>query len=166
MDSAIKGDDSYEEMKDQVLDALRNHFRPEFLNRIDETVVFHALRQSELKQIVDLLIRQLNKRLVDRKMRLEPNEDAKEWLSREGYDPLYGARPLKRLIQREIENPLSLKILEGEFADGDTILIDVVDDDLNFVNITKPAPIEENSSMDSKDKDKDSDAAPAVVTSP
>jgi ATP-dependent Clp protease ATP-binding subunit ClpB len=122
----------YEMMKDKVLEALRQHFRPEFLNRVDETVVFHALRQSELKQIVDLMVRLLNKRLEDRKIALEPTEAAKDWLSTEGYDPLYGARPLKRLIQREIENPLSLQVLEGKFGDGDTIIIDVGDGDLVF----------------------------------
>jgi ATP-dependent Clp protease ATP-binding subunit ClpB len=131
--SAAHGDEAqYDIMKDKVLDALRQHFRPEFLNRVDETVVFHALRQSELKEIVDLMVKLLNKRLVDRKIRLEPTETAKQWLSTEGYDPLYGARPLKRLIQREIENPLSLQVLEGKFKDGDTITIDVSDDELVF----------------------------------
>jgi ATP-dependent Clp protease ATP-binding subunit ClpB len=126
------GEAGYEVMKQQVLDALRQHFRPEFLNRIDETVVFHALTQEELKSIVDLQINLLNKRLRERKLVLEPTETAEEWLARIGYDPMYGARPLKRLIQREIENPLSLKILEGEFADGDHIVIDAAGDKLVF----------------------------------
>ena len=122
----------YDMMKDKVLDALRQHFRPEFLNRVDETVVFHALRLSELRQIVVLMVRLLNKRLEERKIVLEPTDAAKDWLSTEGYDPLYGARPLKRLIQREIENPLSLQVLEGKFADGDTIIINVGEDELLF----------------------------------
>ena len=134
-----KGEANYEIMKDKVLDALRQHFRPEFLNRIDETVVFHALTLGELKQIVELQIRILNKRLVDRKLELRPNEVAMEWLADNSYDPMYGARPLKRLIQKEIENPLSLKLLEGEFFDGDTILVDCVDDHLIFEKAPKAA---------------------------
>jgi ATP-dependent Clp protease ATP-binding subunit ClpB len=133
VESATKGDEAtYEVMKSKVLEALREHFRPEFLNRVDETVVFHALSQAELKQIVDLQIKQLNKRLADRKLELKPTEASKNWLARTGYDPLYGARPLKRLIQRDIENPLSLQLLEGQFADGDTIIVDVADDELIF----------------------------------
>jgi ATP-dependent Clp protease ATP-binding subunit ClpB len=164
--AAAHGDESYEVMKEKVLDALRQHFRPEFLNRIDETVVFHALRQSELKQIVDLMVKQLNRRLEDRKIRLEPNEEAKEWLSREGYDPLYGARPLKRLIQREIENPLSLQMLEGKFADGDTILIGVEDDDLTFAKGERVVRDEEKNGSDGGDGAQASDTtAPAAVTS-
>ncbi len=163
MQAAAHGDEQdYEVMKDKVLEALREHFRPEFLNRVDETVVFHALRQSELKQIVDLLMRQLNKRLADRKIFLEPTESAKEWLSTEGYDPMYGARPLKRLIQREIENPLSLKILEGQFGDGDKILIDAGDDELEFRK--EPKPVEE-APASIRDDDSVDSAAPSMVTS-
>jgi ATP-dependent Clp protease ATP-binding subunit ClpB len=129
LQSAAQGDEAtYDVMKEKVLDALRQHFRPEFLNRVDETVVFHALSQGELKNIVDLQIKQLNKRLEERKFRLELAGAASDWLARTGYDPLYGARPLKRLIQREIENPLSLEILEGNFVDGDTIAVDVAAD--------------------------------------
>lgn len=138
MESAKHGDGStYEVMRDKVLEALRQHFRPEFLNRIDETVVFHALTASELSLIVQLQINLLNKRLSERKIQLDTTEAAKEWLGREGYDPMYGARPLKRLIQRDIENPLSLKVLDGTFKDGDHIVIDVTDDELVF----KPAPV-------------------------
>lgn len=155
--SAAHGDEAqYDMMKDKVLEALRQHFRPEFLNRVDETVVFHALRQSDLKQIVDLLVKLLNKRLEDRKIRLEPTEAAKVWLSTEGYDPLYGARPLKRLIQREIENPLSLQMLEGKFKDGDTIVIDVADGELVFSKEPEPEkPVETESEAE----------APAAVSS-
>jgi ATP-dependent Clp protease ATP-binding subunit ClpB len=130
--AAQGGETAYAVMKDKVLESLREHFRPEFLNRVDETVVFHALSQGELKNIVDLQIKLLNKRLQDRKLHLDPTENAKDWLARTGYDPMYGARPLKRLIQREIENPLSLQILEGNFVDGDTIIIDEGDDGLVF----------------------------------
>lgn len=129
MKSAIDGDEGYEKMKEQVLNALRQHFRPEFLNRIDETVVFHALTKSQLKSIVDIQLMFLNRRLADRKLQLTLTEDAKDWLADNGYEPLYGARPLKRLIQKEIENPLSLLILKGEFIDGDIISVDAKPDD-------------------------------------
>lgn len=130
--AAIEGDSCYPEMKEKVMGALREHFKPEFLNRIDETVVFHALTQQELKQIVDIQLKILNKRLVDRKIILEPTDAACEWLSRTGYDPVYGARPLKRLIQKDIENPLALRMLKGDFMDGDRIQIDSDGDGLTF----------------------------------
>ncbi|MBX3076623.1 ATP-dependent chaperone ClpB [Candidatus Obscuribacterales bacterium] len=132
MNSAIDGDEGYERMKEQVLGALRQHFRPEFLNRIDETVVFHALTKDQLSQIVDIQMHFLNKRLEDRKLQLVLTQSAKELLADEGYEPLYGARPLKRLIQRDIENPLSLHILKGDFVDGDVISVDASGDDLVF----------------------------------
>ncbi len=130
--AAVQGDDCYPEMKEQVMGALREHFKPEFLNRIDETVVFHALTQGELKQIVDIQLKILNKRLADRKIILEPTDAACDWLSRTGYDPIYGARPLKRLIQKDIENPLALRMLKGDFMDGDRIQIDSDGDGLTF----------------------------------
>lgn len=143
MEASTKGEVAYDAMKERVLEALREHFRPEFLNRIDETVVFHALTAAELKYIVDLQIQFLNRRLEERKIRLEPTEAAREWLAKVGYDPMYGARPLKRLIQKEIENPLALKMLEGSFADGDTILIDAQPDadDLIFTKSDSAAPM-------------------------
>ncbi|MBU6450435.1 MAG: ATP-dependent chaperone ClpB [Cyanobacteria bacterium REEB67] len=131
--AADNADENYELMKDKVMEALRNHFRPEFLNRIDETVVFHALTPAELKQISAIQMNVLNKRLEDRKIVLAPTEAAAKWLADYGYDPVYGARPLKRLIQKEIENPLALQLLKGEFLDGDTIVIDVdKDNELKF----------------------------------
>jgi ATP-dependent Clp protease ATP-binding subunit ClpB len=130
--SAVEGDKSYPEMKERVLSALREHFRPEFLNRIDETVVFHALTAEELKHIVDIQLHILNRRLEERKIFLVPTEAGRDWLARTGYDPVYGARPLKRLIQRDIENPLALKLLQGEFIDGDRIVVDANDDGLTF----------------------------------
>jgi ATP-dependent Clp protease ATP-binding subunit ClpB len=150
--AATKNEANYEVMKDKVMDALRQHFRPEFLNRIDETVVFHALTQPELKEIVGLQIRLLNKRLRERKLTLEPTEAAEEWMATTGYDPMYGARPLKRLIQREIENPLSLRILEGDFGDGDTIIIDEEDDALVFHKGERKVEDEEASEPDPEPK--------------
>jgi ATP-dependent Clp protease ATP-binding subunit ClpB len=130
--AAVEGDNVYPEMKERVLAALRDHFKPEFLNRIDETVVFHALTPEELKHIVDIQLGLLNKRLEERKIVLMPTEASRDWLARTGYDPVYGARPLKRLIQKDIENPLALKLLEGEFVDGDHIVIDAGADGLIF----------------------------------
>jgi len=128
----VGSEGAYNEMRDLVMQSLREHFRPEFLNRIDETVVFHALTAEELKKIVDIQMRILNRRLEDRKIVIDLTPTASEWLARTGYDPVYGARPLKRLIQKDIENPLALKLLQGEFADGDRILVDSKDDELNF----------------------------------
>ncbi len=113
-----------EKMKEGVMEALRQRFRPEFLNRVDEIIVFESLNQEEIKHIVELQIAHLEKRLATRKMSISLTDRAKEYLARIGYDPAYGARPLKRLIQREIENTLALKILEGEFTEGDKIEAD------------------------------------------
>jgi ATP-dependent Clp protease ATP-binding subunit ClpB len=107
-----------------VNDALREHFRPEFLNRIDEIIFFHALSREHLKQIVDIQLAGLVKRLEERKIHVQLTELAKEALVREGYDPTYGARPLKRTIQRQILDPLALRVLEGDFAEGDTVVVD------------------------------------------
>lgn len=135
--AAMSGEDAYPQMRERVLEALREHFRPEFLNRIDETVVFHALTAEQLKKIVDIQLNYLNRRLEDRKMYLSTTEAAKEWLARIGYDPMYGARPLKRLIQKEIENPLSLHILKGDFLDGDRIIVDVEDPEEDTLTFKK-----------------------------
>jgi ATP-dependent Clp protease ATP-binding subunit ClpB len=116
----------------QVMDALREHFRPEFLNRIDEIIFFHALGREHLKQIVDIQIHGLVKRLEERKIHVELGDAAKEYLVREGYDPTYGARPLKRTIQRRVLDPLALRVLEGDFLEGDTIFIDADADGLTF----------------------------------
>ncbi|HEV3027855.1 MAG TPA: AAA family ATPase, partial [Planctomycetota bacterium] len=107
--------------KDDILQMLKTKFRPEFLNRIDETVVFHSLDAKHLRRIVSLQIDILRKRLADRRITLEVSDDALDALAREGFDPVFGARPLKRLIQRKLQNPLAMQILEGKFADGDTV---------------------------------------------
>jgi ATP-dependent Clp protease ATP-binding subunit ClpB len=108
----------------QVMDALRDHFRPEFLNRIDEIIFFHALGREHLKRIVDIQIAGLLKRLAERKIHVELTDKAKEQIVRDGYDPVYGARPLKRTIQRQVLDPLALRVLEGDFLEGDTISVD------------------------------------------
>jgi len=117
--------EGYERMKDAVLEELRRHFRPEFLNRVDETIVFHSLSEEHLKQIVDIQLNGLRKRLADRHVELELTDRARGYLVRSGYDPAYGARPLKRAIQREIETPMARRILAGEVRDGQQVLVDV-----------------------------------------
>jgi len=114
----------YERMKQTVLDEMRNHFRPEFLNRIDEIIVFHALSEVHLKQIVDIQVEHLRRRLQDRQIQIELTDAAKTHLVRVGYDPSYGARPLKRAIQREIETRLGRLILKGEVRDGEKVIVD------------------------------------------
>jgi ATP-dependent Clp protease ATP-binding subunit ClpB len=108
----------------QVMDALREHFRPEFLNRIDEIIFFHALGREHLKRIVDIQIAGLLKRLEERKIHVELTDKAKEQIVRDGYDPAYGARPLKRTIQRRVLDPLALRVLEGDFLEGNTVSVD------------------------------------------
>jgi ATP-dependent Clp protease ATP-binding subunit ClpB len=114
-----------DEMVRRVMEALRAHFKPEFLNRIDEIVIFHALNREQIKAIVDIQIRLLQKRLAERNLEIRLTEKARERIAQEGFDPVYGARPLKRVIQHRIQDPLALKILEGEFKEGDRILVDV-----------------------------------------
>jgi ATP-dependent Clp protease ATP-binding subunit ClpB len=117
--------DGYERMKDTVLEELRRHFRPEFLNRVDETIVFHALSEEHLKQIVEIQINGLRKRLAERRIEIELSDKARTHLVRSGYDPNYGARPLKRAIQREIETPMARRILGGEIRDGQLVRVDL-----------------------------------------
>jgi len=117
-----------EEMRKSVLTALRAQFRPEFLNRIDDIVIFHPLGLSELKSIIEIQLKNLKARLAEKKLDLELTENAKKYLAQEGYDPVYGARPLKRIIQRDILNPLSLQLLQGNFKEGDFIEADVSPD--------------------------------------
>lgn len=129
----VAGDDSrYEEMRSRVMDAMRSNFRPEFLNRIDEMIIFHGLNKQELRRIVQLQVQRLGKRLSDRKMSLKLSDSALDFLADVGYDPVYGARPLKRAIQRELETQIAKSILRGEFNDGDTIFVDVENERLAF----------------------------------
>ncbi|UIE36279.1 ATP-dependent chaperone ClpB [Leptodesmis sichuanensis] len=122
----LAGDDSrYEEMRSRVTEAMRAQFRPEFLNRVDEFIIFHSLTKGELRNIVKLQTQRLEQRLSDRKMVLKLSDAAINWLAEVGYDPVYGARPLKRAIQRELETQIAKSILRGEFHDGDTIFVDV-----------------------------------------
>jgi len=135
----LAGDDSrYEEMRSRVMEAMRNSFRPEFLNRIDEIIIFHALRREELRQIVKLQVQRLEQRLAERKISLKLSDAALDFLAEVGYDPVFGARPLKRAIQRELETQIAKAILRSEFNDGDTIFVDVENERLAF----KRLPVE------------------------
>jgi ATP-dependent Clp protease ATP-binding subunit ClpB len=129
----IAGDNThYDEMRRRVMEAMRNSFRPEFLNRIDEIIIFHGLDKKELRQIVLLQVERLRQRLSDRKISLKLSDAALDFLAEVGYDPVYGARPLKRAIQRELETQIAKSILRGEFNDGNTIFVDVQNERLSF----------------------------------
>lgn len=129
----LAGDDSrYSEMQNRVMDAMRSHFRPEFLNRIDELIIFRSLRKDQLRRITQLQVQRLAKRLSDRKMSLKLSESALDFLAEVGYDPVYGARPLKRAIQRELETQIAKAILRGDFGEGDTIFAEVENERLIF----------------------------------
>jgi ATP-dependent Clp protease ATP-binding subunit ClpC len=121
-----------EKMRTDMQSALKENLLPELRNRIDDVIIFHPLTKENLKSIVDLLIREVERGLAERKIKLEVNEEAKAWLAQKGYEPLYGARPLRRAIQRYVENPISTKILQGEFKEGDTIAISLKEDNLSF----------------------------------
>jgi len=131
------GEDSesnYERMKNKVNDELKQHFRPEFLNRIDDTIVFHQLTEQEILQIVDLMIGRIESQLKNKDMGLELTENSKRFLAKKGYDPVLGARPLRRTIQREIEDSLSEKILWGELRPGQIVVVDCTGDPADIEN--------------------------------
>ncbi len=123
---------SYEDMKGKVMDEVKKTFRPEFLNRLDDIIVFHELTEEQIRSIVDFMVGDLQKRLAERKLGIEVSKAAKTWLAKEGYDPVFGARPLRRAIERHIENPLSTKLLRGEFSPGDTIIVGLKNNVLTF----------------------------------
>jgi ATP-dependent Clp protease ATP-binding subunit ClpC len=131
-------------MKDKVHEELKRHFRPEFLNRIDEVIVFHELTTDEITEIVDLLIKRLRGQLESQGLGFELTNEAKLLLAKKGYDPALGARPLRRAIQRMVEDPLSEKILWKEFRAGDTIVIDAEAEEIVFRTVEgiEPPPVE------------------------
>ncbi len=137
----LAGDDTlYAEMNSRVMEAMRSHFRPEFLNRVDELIIFHSLRKDQLLDIVKLQVKRLEKRLAERKMVLKLTESALDLLAEIGYDPVYGARPLKRAIQRELETNLAKGILRSDFSDGDTVVVDVENERLSFKRLPAELP--------------------------
>jgi ATP-dependent Clp protease ATP-binding subunit ClpB len=135
----LAGDDSrYSEMQERVMNALRGNFRPEFLNRVDEVIIFHSLLKQELRQIVKLQISRLEQRLVERKIALKLTDASLDFIADIGFDPVYGARPLKRAIQRELETTIAKALLRGDFKDSDTIFIDVENERLTFKRLPQP----------------------------
>jgi len=168
----VKSDDaqtaaaSYDRMKDKVMDEVKRFFRPEFLNRIDATVVFHQLDESEILSIVDLMMDQVKKELDEKKIGLEITEEAKKHLGEKGFDPVLGARPLRRLIQNEVEDSLSDEVLGGHLNDGDVAVVDFEDD--KIVIRTKKKAVESSTGDDASDDDEASadDEAPVEAGSP
>jgi ATP-dependent Clp protease ATP-binding subunit ClpA len=161
-------DGAYEAMKRQVTDALRAQFRPEFLNRIDEIIVFHALSEADLEQIVDLLLDGLQLRIAQQDLTIELTPAARRLIVKEGTDPAFGARPLKRTIQRLVENPLARALLKGEFAPGDTIKVDAdtVSSTLVFSTERSTVVAEAGSRRDARSRaatDSDADEALAAA---
>jgi ATP-dependent Clp protease ATP-binding subunit ClpB len=122
----------YDDIKAAVMNSVGEHFRPEFINRVDDVVVFHPLQQNHIRAIADIQLAHLRARLTDRDIQLELSDEALEQLAAEGFDPVYGARPLKRVIQHDIENPLAQALLSGEFSEGDKIVISLKDEQLQF----------------------------------
>ncbi|MBI2347054.1 MAG: AAA family ATPase, partial [Deltaproteobacteria bacterium] len=126
------GEKDRKEMQRRVTAALKEAFKPEFLNRVDETVIFNSLGREQIKAIAEIQLKRLRRNLASRKMALEITDRAKALLAEKGYDPVYGARPLKRTIQRWIQDPLALKILDGQFREGDKVVIDSDGEQLTF----------------------------------
>ena len=122
--AALGDDEDVEKAEPQVMEVVRAHFRPEFLNRLDEIILFHRLSQANMAPIVDIQVARLGKLLADRKITLDLTEAARNWLGRVGYDPVYGARPLKRAVQRHLQDPLAELILRGEVKDGANVKVD------------------------------------------
>jgi ATP-dependent Clp protease ATP-binding subunit ClpB len=116
--------DQHEEMERRVMESLRAHFKPEFLNRVDDIILYHQLEREQIGHIVDIQLQHLQKLLAERRIEIELTPEARELLAEHGYDPQYGARPVKRVIQRMIQDPLAMKVLEGEFPEGSKILAD------------------------------------------
>lgn len=132
----VAGDDSrYEEMRSRVMDVMRENFRPEFLNRVDETIIFHGLQKSELRSIVQIQIQSLATRLEEQKLTLKLTDKALDFLAAVGYDPVYGARPLKRAVQKYLETAIAKGILRGDYKPGETIVVDETDERLSFTSL-------------------------------
>jgi ATP-dependent Clp protease ATP-binding subunit ClpB len=136
--SELAGRRAWSDVGEAVTAALRDHFRPEFLNRVDEAIVFRPLTRQQLGAIVDIQVRRLEQRLAERKIGLVLTDAARALLAERGWDPVYGARPLKRTIQRLVQDQLAMRLLQGEFAEGDTVTVDVADGDLTFTAVAAP----------------------------
>jgi ATP-dependent Clp protease ATP-binding subunit ClpB len=130
-------DEDTDKVRDLVMAEVRSHFRPEFLNRVDEIILFHRLKREHMGRIVDIQMLRLQKLLEDRKITLTLEPKGREWLADKGYDPAYGARPLKRVIQKRLVDPLALAILEGRFVAGDTVVVGAADGELTLERVTE-----------------------------
>ena len=139
--SSLTDDESVEKVEPQVMEVVRGHFRPEFLNRLDEIILFHRLAQEHMGPIVDIQIARVQKLLAERKIVLELTDAARAWLGRVGYDPVYGARPLKRAVQKYLQDPLADAILRGEVPDGSTVQVGEGEGALTLHN--QPSPGEQ-----------------------
>jgi ATP-dependent Clp protease ATP-binding subunit ClpB len=128
----LREDQDVDAVRDEVMGVVRSHFRPEFLNRVDEVILFHRLRRQDMDKIVSIQLGRLEKLLVDRKITLDLDDEAIDWLAGKGYDPAYGARPLKRVLQKELQDPLAERILVGDIKDGTRVKITAGSDRLNF----------------------------------
>nr|ABZ09331.1 hypothetical protein ALOHA_HF4000APKG7H23ctg2g1 [uncultured marine microorganism HF4000_APKG7H23] len=137
-DSAKSKEQRYNRMKGQVLDEVKKFFRPEFLNRLDSQIVFHSLAEDHIVQIVDLMLNEVRKPMLEKGLSLEVTQAAKEWLGKTGYDPQFGARPLRRAIQNHLEDPLAEEYLAGKYQPGQTVVVDVEDDHLVISGQTEP----------------------------
>ena len=138
-DDAKTAADQYSKMKDKVMQAMKNVFRPEFINRLDATVVFHALTKEHIRMIVGNEMKQVHTQLATKGLKLEMADEALDWIGEKGYDPVFGARPLRRVIQNEIEDRLSEALLEERFSEGDTVKIDIQNDEIVMTNVSEPA---------------------------
>jgi len=134
----IAGEAIDERIRERIEEILATTFKPEFLNRIDDTVIFHRLSRAELARIVDLQVAQLAERLADKGIEIELTGEARTLLGNLGYDPTYGARPLKRVIAKQLTDRLALRLLEGEFREGDTVRVDAAEGELVFVRAAEP----------------------------
>ena len=128
-------------MRSSIEEALKSTFRPEFLNRIDDIIIFEALSAEQIGRIVDLVVKEVEARLAARRVSVSLTAAAKEWLAKEGYDPVYGARPLRRAVQRCVENPLSTKILAGDLSEGDHVAVDADSEGLTFTKAESPVAV-------------------------
>jgi ATP-dependent Clp protease ATP-binding subunit ClpB len=128
----IAGENVDERIRERVTEVLETTFKPEFLNRIDDTVIFHRLSKDDIGKIVEIQVESLTRRVAERDIEIELTDDARALLGNLGYDPTYGARPLKRVVQKQLVDKLALKILEGEFTEGDSVRIDAADGELTF----------------------------------
>ena len=134
LQEGVMGDEIPHSVREAVWSELRQIFRPEFLNRVDDIVIFKPLSLDEIAQITDLLIKDLNRRLRDRNMQIKLANGARQWIAERGYDPVYGARPLKRFLQKQVENPLARALLDEQFGEGEIVTLKVVDDSLEIIS--------------------------------